>query len=159
MDLTNHVILAGDGPISTNAAQELEAKGIDFVQITTEPTEGAGKHRHVIAGNACEESVLMAAGVDKGRLVIAARDDDGENAFISLVAKDLNPKVLVLAVASSEKAIPRLKLARADAVFAPHVLGGRLLVDLAMGKQIAEEHNDLLEGLGDLSSSGNIEES
>ena len=153
MELTNHVILAGDGPISTNAAQELESKGIDFVQIAPEPIEGAGVHRHVITGNACEENVLVDAGVRKARLVIAAHDDDGENAFISLVSKDLNPKILILAVASSEKAIPRLKLARADAVFAPHVLGGRLLVDLAMGKQIAQEHQDLLDSVGDLSAS------
>jgi voltage-gated potassium channel len=79
-------------------------------------------------------------------MVIAAREDDGENAFIALGAKDLNPKVRVLAVASSALSIRRLKLARADLVFSPVAVGSRLLADLVEGKQIFPEFHDLLEG-------------
>ena len=79
-------------------------------------------------------------------MVIAAREDDGENAFISLVAKDLNPQVQVLALASSAGAIGRLKLAQADLVFAPSAVGGRLLVNLVEGNNISPEFQDLLEG-------------
>ena len=42
--------------------------------------------------------------------------------------------------------IRRLKLARADLVFAPAAVGGRLLADLAEGNQISDEFRDLLEG-------------
>jgi voltage-gated potassium channel len=142
----NHVILAGDGPLATNAARELVAKGISSVAIVSETPDFSDPSQQVITGNACEESVLREAGIATARLVIAARDDDGENAFIALVSKDINPEVSVLAIASSAKAIPRLKLARADLVFAPHVLGGRLLVDLATGKELSAEQRELLEG-------------
>ena len=77
--------------------------------------------------------------------MIAAREDDGQNAFIALVAKDINPNIAVLAVANSTEAIPRLKLARADLVFAPNALGSRLLVDLAMGKEIPEAHDNFID--------------
>lgn len=143
----DHVILAGDGAISKNAANELVTKGISFVQIVDSSYVADVVDTKVIRGDACEESVLIEAGIRSARLIIAARDDDGSNAFISLVAKDINPEISVLAVANSVAAIPRLKLASADLVFAPNALGGRLLVDLAMGKDIAEDHRDLIDGI------------
>ena len=54
----------------------------------------------------------------------------------------------VLAVASSARSIRRLKLARADLVFAPVVVGSRLLADLIEGGAIPDEFHDLLEGQG-----------
>jgi voltage-gated potassium channel len=79
-------------------------------------------------------------------MVIAAREDDSENAFIVLAIKDMNPKVPVLAVASSPVSIRRLKLARADMVFSPAAVGSRLLAGLVEGNEILPEFRDLLEG-------------
>ncbi len=90
--------------------------------------------------------MLRQAGIKHARMVIAAREDDGENAFIALVAKDLNPDVRLLAVASSALSIRRLKLARADLVFSPAAVGSRLLADLVQGNQISPAFQDLLEG-------------
>ena len=147
MKPTDHVILAGDGPISANAALELEEKGIDFVQIISPTATSSTPPDQIVRGNPWEESVLDEAGIKTARLVIAAQQDDGQNAFIALVAKDLKKDVSVLAVANSVKAIGRLKLAKADLVFAPNALGGRIMVDLAMGKEISEDHRDLIAGM------------
>ena len=147
MKPTNHVILAGAGPISLNAAAELTEKGIPFVQIVPEGRNTGISATQVIRGNPCEESVLNEAGIESARLVIAAQEDDGQNAFISLVSKDLKDGISVLAVANSVQAIGRLKLAGADLVFAPNALGGRILVDLVMGKEISEDHRDLIKGI------------
>jgi len=89
---------------------------------------------------------LRQAGIEHARMIIAARDNDGDNAFISLGAKDLNPEVHVLAVASSAQSIRRLKLARADLVFSPAAVGSRLVADLVEGNQIEPAYRDLLEG-------------
>ena len=147
MSRTNHVILAGDGPLSRDAAEELVTKGIPFTHIMDkgEEQEDDSKMNLVIVGNACEESILTRAGVKDARLVIAAKEDDGENAFIALVSKDINPDISVLAVAKSRAAIPRLKLARADMVFAPNAIGGRILVDLASGKSIEESNQEFVD--------------
>ncbi|MDG2049812.1 MAG: NAD-binding protein [Myxococcota bacterium] len=147
MTRKDHVILAGDGPLSRDAADELVSKGIPFTHVMAkgDEQEGDSKMNVVIIGNACEEAVLLRAGVKEARLVIAAREDDGENAFIALVSKDINPDISVLAVANSTAAIPRLKLARADMVFAPNAIGGRILVDLASGKSIEEDHQEFVD--------------
>jgi voltage-gated potassium channel len=147
MKPTNHVILAGEGALAANTARELRTRNIPFVQIMA---SGAPPPRLadtvVVSGNPGDDQVLKEAGIDNANLIIAAREDDGENAFIALVAKDLNPAIRVLAVASSAGSIRRLKLARADIVFAPSVVGSRLMANLVEGKEIPPQFKDLLEG-------------
>jgi voltage-gated potassium channel len=123
---------------------------VPFVQIVATAAAASaaqGEVEHpVIEGDATNDAVLRQAGIQRARMVIAAREDDGENAFIALVAKDLNPNLRVLAVASTVRAIRRLRLARADLVFAPAAVGSRLLADLVEGNQISPAFQDLLEG-------------
>ena len=147
MEPKNHVILVGEGSIARNTAKELKQRGVAFVQIVAAKTELACEAEHqVIEGDATDDDVLQQVGIQHARMVIAAREDDGENAFIALVAKDLNPNVKLLAVASSALSIRRLKLARADLVFSPAAVGSRLLADLVEGNQISPAFQDLLEG-------------
>lgn len=150
MELKNHVILAGEGAVARNTAREFKRRGVPFVQIVTSTAAAAaaqGEVEHpVLEGDPTNDAVLRQAAIQHARMVIAAREDDGENAFISLVAKDLNPNLRVLAVASTVRAIRRLRLARADLVFAPAAVGSRLLADLVEGNQIPPAFQDLLEG-------------
>jgi voltage-gated potassium channel len=143
----DHVILAGEGALANNTSRELQARSIPFVRIIATGAVPPSLPEHqVVRGQPWDDQVLQEAGIDTASLVIAAREDDGENAFISLVAKDLNPDVRVLSVASTASSIRRLKLARAEIVFAPSVVGGRLLANLVEGKEIPQEFTDLLEG-------------
>jgi len=147
MELKDHVILVGEGAIALNTAKELKHREVPFVQIVaSEADTMGGKEHQVIEGDATDDAVLRQVGIQHARMVIAAREDDGENAFIALVAKDLNPNVKLLAVASTALAIKRLKLARADLVFSPAAVGSRLLADLVEGNQISPAFQDLLEG-------------
>lgn len=145
MQLKDHIILVGEGSIARNTAEEFKKRGVAFVQIVTKAGTGASDHQ-IIEGDATNDVVLRQAGIQDARMVIAACDDDGDNAFIALGAKDLNPNVRVLAVASSALSIRRLKLARADLVFSPAAVGSRLMADLAEGNEIMPVFQDLLEG-------------
>ncbi|MCL5097862.1 MAG: NAD-binding protein [Candidatus Omnitrophica bacterium] len=142
----DHVILVGEGAIARNTAKELEYRGVPFVQVVTSKSDFATVEHQIVEGDATDDAVLREAGIQQARMVIAAREDDGDNAFIALVAKDLNPNVRLLAVASSALSIRRLKLARADLVFSPAAVGSRLLADLVEGGQISPQFQDLLEG-------------
>jgi voltage-gated potassium channel len=146
MEPKNHIILVGKGSIAMNTARELKQRGVHFVQIVTTKTDPGSTDHHVIEGDATSEEVLQQAGIKHARMVIAAREDDSENAFIVLAIKEMNPNVPVLAVASSAISIRRLKLAHADMVFSPAAVGSRLLADLVQGNQMLPEFRDLLEG-------------
>lgn len=144
---TDHVILVGQGVIASNTARELKRRKTPFVQIVAQGTDPARiDGEQVVEGDATNDGVLKQAGIEHARMVIAACEDDGENAFIALVAKDLNPKVRLLAVASSALSIRRLRLARADLVFSPAAVGSRLLADLVEGTEISPAFRDLFEG-------------
>jgi len=146
LKLDNHIILAGEGPIADNTARELKGRKLAFVRIRRQTHAARSPSDTDIIGDATEETVQRDAGIQRAQMVIAAGDNDGDNAFITLLAKDLNPEVRVLAVANDINAIGRLKLARADLVFAPAAVGSRLLANLAEGDRISEEFRDLLEG-------------
>lgn len=141
----NHVILIGGGIFSDNTAHELERRGIDFVQVVDQEQESPLPDRPTVFGDTSDERILNKAGIHKARILVAAEDDDGENAFITLVAKDLNPELRVLAVAASRRSIRRLKLAGADTVFAPAEVGGRLLTNLVEGVELPAQFHDLLK--------------
>ncbi len=143
MTLVDHVILIGDGSIAENTALELSRLKRKFIRILPGTLEAS---EATIYGDASEDSVLEQAGIKKAKLVIAASENDADNAMVALTAKDLNPEVRVLALAETPEHIPRLKRARADLVFAPAAVGGRLLAALAEGKDIEPEFLDLLEG-------------
>lgn len=147
MKLKDHIILVGEGAIAGNTARELAQRGVPLLQIVPGKVEPTGESEHpVVEGDATDDALMRRAGIEDARMVIAACEDDGENAFIALVAKDLNPHVRVLAVASSPISIRRLKLARADIVFSPAAVGSRLLADIVEGGQISTAFGDLLEG-------------
>jgi voltage-gated potassium channel len=146
MEIKDHVILVGEGAIALNTAEELRRRGVRFVQIVASAADLKPPPESIVEGGATDDAVLRRAGIERARMVIAARDDDGDNAFIALVAKDLNPQVRLLAVASSAQSIRRLKLAGADLVFSPAAVGSRLMADLVEGAEIAKEFQDLLEG-------------
>jgi voltage-gated potassium channel len=146
MQLKDHVILVGEGIIARNTAEELKKRGVAFIQVVAPKPGTVVPGDGIIEGDATSDVVLQHAGIQRARMVIAAREDDGENAFIALGSKDLNPNVRVLAVASSALSIRRLKLARADLVFSPAAVGSRVLADLVEGRQMLPEFEDLLEG-------------
>jgi len=146
MKLEKHIILAGESTIASNTAAELEKRKLSFVRIINQSENALTPGEGDIIGDPMDEAVQLKAGIRKAVMVIAAGDNDGDNAFITLLAKDLNPEVRVLAVANAINAIRRLRLARADLVFAPAAVGSRLLADLAQGERISDEFRDLLEG-------------
>jgi voltage-gated potassium channel len=147
MELKDHIILVGKGSIALNTARELKQRGVSFVQIVQTKDDVAAADYQIIAGDGTSEQVLKQAGVQNARMVIAAREDDSENAFVVLACKEMNPKLPVLAVASSAVSLRRLKLAHADMVFSPVAVGSRILADLVQGEKILPpEFHDLLEG-------------
>lgn len=142
MNMTGHVIVVGGGAIAENAVAELHSRKQQFVRVLPTGTPAP----NLVIGDPTEDLTLERAGIEGARLIIAAMEEDAQNALIALTAKDLNPGVLVLALAENPERVPRLKRARADLVFSPAAVGGRLLATLAEGKSISPEFEDLLSG-------------
>ncbi|MGH8274740.1 MAG: NAD-binding protein [Gammaproteobacteria bacterium] len=140
----DHVIIVGAGMVARNTAEELVRRNIPFLQVVPTGMEPPVAEQPFVAGDMSGDTVLKEAGIAGARLLIAAADEDDENAFVVLAAKDSNPKLRVLAVASNAQAIRRLKLAHADVAFAPSEVGCRLLGGLVEGEDLPAAFRDLL---------------
>ena len=78
----------------------------------------------VLARDATLEETLRQAGVEHARGLATCLPDDADNVYVVLTARDLNPKLHIVARAAEEQAESKLIRAGANRVVAPTIIGG-----------------------------------
>ena len=132
--LQGHYILCGYGRVGRQVAREFANDGVPFVIIEQEPetVEGCVEEGYfVLLGEASDDDVLEEAGVRRAGGLVAAVDSDADNVFVVLSARKLNPKLYIVARASSDESAAKLEIAGADRTLSPYAVGGRRLASLA----------------------------
>jgi len=76
-----------------------------------------------ISGDASEEETLLKAGIKNSKVLVAALATDIDNVFLVLTARQLNPKIFIVARASSNAAKSKLLAAGANRVESPYDMG------------------------------------
>jgi voltage-gated potassium channel len=126
--LKNHYIICGYGRIGRVLARYLTERYLDVVII-----EKNSKRQSVmdedgvlyLVGEASDESILLRAGIKQARGLITAVGTDADNVFLTLIAKQLNTRLFVVARAVQNTAKRTLQAAGADKVISPYDLGAR----------------------------------
>jgi voltage-gated potassium channel len=78
----------------------------------------------VIRGDAKRHSVLQAAGIERARGICIAIDNDADNLYITITAKSLNPKLIVITRAGQQRYAQAMRNSGADEVIIPEYEGG-----------------------------------
>jgi voltage-gated potassium channel len=145
--LEDHVIVLGYGDLTEPLLEELHDDTVDFIVLTPD-SETAAMLRNegydVLVADPSDDEPLRDADIEHARAVIAATDDDADDAFAILTARELNPEVRIVAAATVRENIEKLRRAGADTVLSPAVIGGRLLVRSALGEGDVESVTDRL---------------
>lgn len=144
-----HVIVCGFGRVGHHAVASLEESGTPVVVIEADPARAASARERtqlVVEGDATHDEVLHAAGISRARSLIACVRDDADNLVIVLSAKHLAPGLLVIARATGTEAEEKLRLAGADRVVAPQVVGAERLAALAASPRIDDYVDVVLHG-------------
>lgn len=126
--LRDHYILCGFGRVGEEIARELLARNAQFVIVESNPEAiSRAKQRDylLLEGDATGDPILIEAGVERARCVLAASDSDSDNTFIIITAKALNPDIFAVARAGKYDSEPRMLRAGADRVFSPYIAAGR----------------------------------
>lgn len=134
--LRGHKIVCGSGPTALYAVRELADAGQDVVLIT--PTDvdaeralGEFKSVPVIVGDATDDDILVAAGIERAGGVIACAESDNENVVVTLTARQLNPGVRIVTRLADVDQEAKARKVGADAVVSPQYIGGlRLATEL-----------------------------
>ncbi|MFH1243493.1 MAG: NAD-binding protein [Pseudomonadota bacterium] len=126
--LKDHYIICGYGRIGRIIAQELKANQIPVIVLDqASDSKETLEHQDIpyIIDDATSEEVLIEAGIDAAKGLVAVVESDADNLFITMTARGLNPKLFILARADNEQTQKKLLRAGADRVTLPYLIGGQ----------------------------------
>lgn len=132
--LGDHVVVLGYSEATSPILTELSGRS-DFVVLASDPDTAARlteRDYTVVNADPSNEDALRQARVESARAVVAATEDDAEDALAVLTARQMNPDVRVVVSASDEGNIEKLRRAGADTVISPASIVGDLLVESAL---------------------------
>ncbi len=87
--LNGHTIVWGYGRVGRTLTQRLRKSGVDIVVIDSDPAkiiEAEADGLRVVTGDASEESVLKAAGIEEAAQLATVLSSDSANVFVTLTA-------------------------------------------------------------------------
>ncbi len=133
--MANHYVVCGYGRMGKQICESLKDTKELFVVIENDENKIAQLEEQemmYVKGDATNDDILVSAGVARAKGLVAVVRTDAENVFTTLSAKELNPKLFVVARAIEEGSESKLKKAGADRVVLPYELGGNRMVQLLL---------------------------
>jgi voltage-gated potassium channel len=143
--LSGHIVVAGTGSTGRHAVEELLATRTPFVAIDRDHAH-LERLSHEIAegkllfihGDATDDHVLLAAGVQRARGVVAALTHDKDNLFVTLSARSLNAGARIVTKVTEVAAAPKMLKAGATSTVNPSMIGGRRLASECIRPEVNE---------------------
>ncbi len=136
--LHEHVIVCGHGRVGRALAGYLSAGGDDFVMVDEDAERLAGVPYLTLAGDATDDQVLRAAGIDRARALVATTSTDTTNVYLTLSGRSLRPDLLIVARARVADSEAKLLRAGADRVINPQAIGGARIAAMLMQPHVSE---------------------
>jgi voltage-gated potassium channel len=124
--IKNHYILCGYGRIGKVICNKLlrENRPVVVIDKNDRLAETLQNQGFIyICGDATDENVLLKAGIQHARALIAALGTDADNVFLVLTGRQLAPGLNIIARAGAEPAKAKLAAAGANTVEAPYEIG------------------------------------
>jgi len=151
--LSGHVIICGYGRLGQVLAQELSAAGKPYVVVDLDhgrldqAREAGGV---VLEGDASDEDVLLAAGIDRAAALATVLPADAVNVFITLTARQLNTGLNIIARAEQPSTERKLMHAGASRVVLPARISALRIASIIARPEVTEfftgEHLSSLRG-------------
>lgn len=153
-NLRDHYIICGFGRVGRKVAEEFAAEKELFVIIDREdileiPRKNGWLYIHGDAAK--DDDILKKAQIERAKGIIIAVGNDADSVFIAVSARALNPKIFIVARASSEEASEKLKQLGVDRVALPYQIGGYHMATMALRPSVVDfldvvvdsKHNEL----------------
>lgn len=151
-ELKGHYIVCGFGRVGEAVAREFTENRAPFVVVDSDPAgiERVEREGYLgVLGDASDDSVLEEVGVARARGLVAAVDSDADNIFVTLSAKTLNPRLLIVARANSEDSVRKLRKGGADHVISPYGISGKKMATLLLRPAVSD-YLDVVTGGGEI---------
>jgi len=115
-------VIVGYGEVGRTIADDLTDANVPYTVL-----DQVEKDSVDVVGDATEPDDLRDAGVESARTVILALSEDTDTEFATLVVRDLNPEVEVIARAEETENVTKMYRAGVDYVLSLATVSGRML--------------------------------
>lgn len=125
--MRDHFIICGAGRVGSHLIRSLRAANGNFLVVENDSAKVDALMNlgiTVLPRDATLEETMREAGVEYARGLASCLPDDADNVYVVLTARDLNPKLHIVARAAEEQAESKLLRAGANRVVAPTIIGG-----------------------------------
>ncbi len=129
------VILIGSGRIGKATAEALEERGVKYRVIEQDPRRVIDPV-NTIVGNAADPEILKEAGIATTPTVIITTNDDDTNLYLTLLCRQSNPDVEIIARCTLDKHVKALHKAGADFVQSYASIGASSIFNLLQKSRV-----------------------
>jgi Trk K+ transport system NAD-binding subunit len=120
-------IVVGHGEVGRTVTAALQATDLPYTVVDREDLATVD-----IVGDATDPEVLQRAGIDDARTVILAVPDDTEAEFMTLVVRDLNAEIEIVARTERRESVGKMYRAGADYVLSLATVSGRMIASAVL---------------------------
>lgn len=124
------ILVVGHGEVGSTVAGALASANIPYTVLDREDDPGVD-----VVGDATDPESLQAAGIERARTVVFTLADDTLTGFGTLVARNLNPDVEIIARAEETENVQKIYRAGADYVLALSTVSGRMLASTILEQE------------------------
>lgn len=136
--MRGHVIVCGWGRVGRAIARYVARAGEQVVVIDRDPGRLAELPYPTVQGDVTDDAVLLQAGIEHARVLVAALETDADNLYVVLSGRTLRPDLVIIARARTESSEPKLERAGADHVVNPQRLGGNRMAAFALQPHVVD---------------------
>jgi len=151
MEPKGHLIVLGYGDVGKSIVDILYGSPFRFVVVDSNDKVFENVDFEHLIGNGADEDILLAAGVKTASFEFVALNDDTNVIFATLISRNLNPEITIVARANSVKSIEKIYKAGADYVGSLSIVAGQMLAKMTancMGKSCRIDEDIMLyEGI------------
>lgn len=141
-EMKDHIIVCGAGETGQHIIQSLEKEQVDFVVIEFEQDkiEQVKEYSSVIAfqGDATSDETLEKAGISRAKGLVASLNNDANNLYVVLSARQLNPNLQIVARAITHDSHEKLIRAGADKTVSPNEIGGHRMASMLLKPNVID---------------------
>ena len=139
--LKGHYIICGYGRVGQTICDILSLKGLKLVVIDNDPEKSEQLHKkdilHII-GEATDENILLAAGIEQAKTIIIALRTDMDNVYVTLSARGINPNLFILARSGDVGSGKKLLRAGANKVVCPYRKGAIRMAQIILRPTVTD---------------------
>lgn len=125
------VLIAGHGEVGKTVSQSLDKGRINTTVIDIEDDP-----RVDVVGDASDAETLVEAGVESAQSLVLTLREDNVTMMATLVARELNPDLEILARAEEAESIGKVYRAGADYVLALATVSGRMIASVVLDEEV-----------------------